>query len=180
MHREDPQNRLANQPERSASPTKKVTVKGRKDSSLELWLGTEYVTTMEGCRSQAVRETIYGAPKIAQRVTDLKRIPAGTDDFSVDFYLDLYAPGDCGWRPLAIVYGIFDPKMTAGPLAINSVVKVMDGGPSETKLTQRCEVIPTSDTKSGVRLRCLWVGGFTPERYSISLEGGIVELSYTK
>ncbi len=177
-HREDAQNRASDKPVPKSASTKKVTVLGHKDPAYEVWIGTQYSTNNESCRSHSSASLFLGAPAVPQVVTDLKRVPVGVSDFTIDLYLDQYAPGDCQWLPNGIVYAVFDPQLTAGPQTLNVAFKASAGATTRVKLTQTCSVVPWDQSISGRRLRCLWVERFTPETYSISLDGGTAELSY--
>ncbi len=179
-HRDDPQNREADKPVPISTPTKKLTIRGHKDPAYEVWVGTEYSTHNKSCRSHSAASLVLGAPAVSQGITDLKRVPDGVSNFTIDLYLDQYAPGDCHWLPNGIVYAVFDPRLTAGPQTLNLAIKTTAGAATRVKLTQMCSEVSWDQSISGRRLRCMWVEPFTPESYSISIDGGIAELSFLR
>lgn len=179
-HREDPQNREGDKPVRVSTPTRKLTIEGHKNASYEVWIGTEYSTHNKSCRSHSAASLILGAPAVSQGVTDLKRVPVGVTEFSVDLYLDQYAPGECDWRPNGILYAVFDPKLTAGPQALNFAIKTIAGAATRIKLTQMCSEVAWDRSLSGRRLNCMWVEPFSQAGYSISIDGGTAELSFVR
>ncbi|MCT7319366.1 hypothetical protein N5I87_25390 [Ralstonia sp. CHL-2022] len=177
-HREEPQNRPSDKPVPVQGRTKKVTVFVLKDPSYEVWIGMRYSTRNDGCRSHSTASLVLGSPAISQAVRDMHRAPVGVSSAVFNLYLDQYEPGDCRWAPDGIEYAVFDPRLTPSPRAFNFAVKAAAGANTQVRLRSSCSVVPSDQTASRSQLRCMWNTPFSPQAYSVSLDGGVVELIF--
>jgi len=112
-------------PEVAHTPKHKVTIKGKKPSDINLQIILNFTTTNDSCKQ---RNYIEGAVTPRQ-IKDTRLIPAETNKFNMEFYLDKYIPGRCGWTALSFFYSVdnstnFKNHGSLSPLALIDKNKV--------------------------------------------------------
>lgn len=179
-HSEAERDRFFDRPQINPTPGRVLVLQGSKDAHVEVWLSVDYATNDENCKTQTLLAYIFGAPDVAQTVTDSVRIPAGKTTFSARFFLDRYLPGRCKWQPLAASHAEFEPDQAAGPFVESGVVVIRPEGKRRTKLTWVCHRKPSYLSEDEPkRLDCRPGERFSPANTTVSIDGAVVEVDFT-
>lgn len=95
-----------NLPEEKQNPKHNLVIRGEKPSDINLRIRLGYATTNDACRKNNYIEGAH----IPRQLKDTRLILAGTNQFNINFYLDKYIPGRCGWVAQNIYYGVDNSK----------------------------------------------------------------------
>jgi hypothetical protein len=178
-HVSEPQNVPTDKPELNRAPHKIVTIHGQKDRRIEAWFVMRYSTTNDTCLARTTSQYLSGAPKIAQTISDFVRVSAGQATFSVRFALDRYAPGRCGWTPIAIGRAEFLPEESRGPGGISGFATIRQDGSEHIAKRYRCRpTVASSEAKPDFYLECLVAASSTHARSDISANGATADVEF--
>jgi hypothetical protein len=180
-HIEGDNNNTQDRPSPNNSPHNVLTLRGRKDPSLELWLGVQYVTTNDRCRTRSAAQAMAGAPAVEQSVGDFVRLPSGESEFSVQFFLDRYVPGRCGWRAVGIEHAQFVPGQNSDSISLSGVATIRDDGVDELKADWICQQKAYSLKGTGplpLHLSCVPQNSAHKVDRPISIDGGAVDVDF--
>lgn len=89
-------------PELAADPESKTVFVIKKPSDMHLRIDLGFRTTSDDCR---LNNFIAGV-RVANTERVVKSIPAGVTDAVIEFYMDKYVPGKCGWVPAGFLYSV--------------------------------------------------------------------------
>ena len=171
-------NRPSDRPELNRSPHRLLVLRGRKDAAMEVWLGVQFVTTNDECRSQSMGALLGGAPEVEQAVSDFVRLPPGQTDFSVRFFLDRYLPGHCGWKSIGVEHAEFVPGVNHLPIALSGLAAIRDNGINKQRIDWICQQKKTYATGERLFLSCMLK---TPVKFGgppVSTDGAVIDLDY--
>jgi hypothetical protein len=174
-------NRASDRPELNSSAHNLVVLRGQKDSSIELWLGLEFVTTSDQCRSRSLVQSMVGAPIVEQSFEDFVRVPAGQTNFSVQFFLDRYLPGRCAWRPTGFDHVQFVPELNSGPVSRSGVTGVSSRGRRELTVEWVCQQKSYSLNGTNylpLHLSCLAQNTMRMGYPPISTDGAVIDMNF--
>jgi len=174
-------NKVLDAPEINNSPHNLLILRGKKDASLELWLGVQFVTTNDQCRTRSLSHAIAGAPVVEQSVGDFVRLPSGQTDFSVRFFLDRYLPGRCGWRAVGIEHAQFVPGENFDSISLSGVATIRDEGVSELKVEWICQQKAYSLKSTGplpLHLSCMPQNAIHKPDSPLSIDGAVVDIDF--
>jgi hypothetical protein len=175
----EPQNLPTDRPEANPTPREIVTIRGQKDRRIEAWFVMYYSTTNETCRSRTTSQYLSGSPKIAQAISNFVRVPAGQTTFSIRFALDRYAPGRCGWAPIAIGNTAFLPEESRGPGAIGGFAAVRVDGSDHIATQYNCRRrVAPPNVQPHFYLECLLAGPSIHARNDISSSGATADVEF--
>lgn len=180
-HIEGDSNRESDRPELNSAPHHLLFLRGEKDPSIEVWLGVQFATTNEQCQSRSQFQSQINALFRDQSVGNLVRVPSGQTNYSVQFLLDQYLPGRCGWRPVGIVHTEFVPDSNTGSIALSGVTTIRDDGVSELAIEWICQQKSYSLKGSGplpLHLSCMSHNKIGKPDPPISTDGAVIDMNF--
>lgn len=88
----------ASVPQANDSPQHKLIIRGTKDARLKLGFKLDILTTNDECREYLSLPGVY-RPRV---ISETRTVAVGQSQFTVEFWLDKYLSGKCGWTPTIV------------------------------------------------------------------------------